>query len=162
MRNVISPNSAISYANQNVVFILWLYNSSHYSLLEESFVDALGSLESEREMKKWIKDILLKMHPRSVCPVILSDLTFDIFSEYLASKKLSRQHSGNASNTLSASSYDSYRSALMHLYRMSKYDMDESFATDLKQFMTGMKRTVSLNCCFLLHLQITNIFRTQM
>ena len=162
MRNVISPNSTISYANQNVVFILWLYNSSHHSLLEESFVDALGSLESEREMKKWIKDILLKMHPRSVCPVILSDLTFDIFSEYLASKKLSRQHSGNASNTLSASSYDSYRSALMHLYRMSKYDMDESFATDLKQFMTGMKRTVSLNCCFLLHLQITNMFRTQM
>jgi hypothetical protein len=25
MRNVISPKSAISYANQNVVFILWLY-----------------------------------------------------------------------------------------------------------------------------------------
>ena len=162
MRNVISPNSAISYANQNVVFILWLYNSSHHSLLEESFIEALGSLESEREMKKWIKDILMKMHPRSVCPVILSHLTFDIFSEYLASKKLSRHHSGNASNTLSASSYDSNRSALMHLYRMSKYDMDESFATDLKQFMTGMKRTVSLNCCFLLHLQITNIFRTQM
>ena len=55
MRNVISPKSVISYANQNVVFILWLYNSPHRSLLEESFVEALGSLENEREMKKWIK-----------------------------------------------------------------------------------------------------------
>ncbi|KAL3775170.1 hypothetical protein HJC23_000313 [Cyclotella cryptica] len=141
MRNVISPKSAISYANQNVVFILWLHNSPHRSLLEESFVEALDSLENEKEMKKWIKDILLKMHPRSVCPVILCNLTFDIFSEYLASKKLSRKHIGNVSNTLSASSYDSYRSALMHLYRMSKYDMDSHFATDLSQFMTGMKRT---------------------
>ncbi len=148
MRNVISPKSAISYANQNVVFILWLYNSPHRSLLEESLVEAHGSVEGDREMKKWIKDILLKMHPRSVCPVVLSYCTFDIFREYLASKKLSRQHIGNASNTVSASSYDSYRSALMHLYRMSKYDMDSHFATDLSQFMTGMKCTVSFICVF--------------
>ena len=106
-------------------------------------------LENDREMKKWINDILLKMHPRSACPVLLSNLTFDIFIEYLASKKLSRQHIGNVSNTLSASSCDSYQSALMHLYRMSKYNMDSHFATDLSQFMTGMKRTVSFICFFL-------------
>ena len=147
MRNEISPKSAISYANQNVVFILWLYNTPHRSLLEESFVDAPGSLENDREMKKWIKDILLTMHPRSVCPVILSKLTFDIFSEYLASKKLSRQHIGNASNALSASSYGNYWSALMHLYRMSKYDMDSHFATDLSQFITGMKHMCFCNFC---------------
>ena len=51
MHNVISPKSAISYVNQNVVFILWLYNSPHHSLLEESFVEALGLLENDWEMK---------------------------------------------------------------------------------------------------------------
>ena len=90
IHNVFSPKSAISYANQNIVFILSLFNSPHCYFQEEFFVEALGSLKNDQEMKKWIADILPKMHPRDFCPVILSDLTFDFFSEFLASKTLLR------------------------------------------------------------------------
>ena len=38
--------------------------------------------------------------------------------------------------------YENCRSALMHLYRMSKYEVEEEFDTKLKQFMNGMKRTL--------------------
>ena len=46
------------------------------------------------------------------------------------------------SDMLSISVYENCRSALMHLYRMSKYEMEEEFDMKLKQFMNGMKRTL--------------------
>ena len=43
---------------------------------------------------------------------------------------------------LSVASYDQAKSALVHLFRMSKYDMPMEFAEKLKIFMKGMKRHV--------------------
>jgi hypothetical protein len=46
-------------------------------------------------------------------------------------------------NSLGVSSYDMAKSALVHLYRMSKYDIPVEFADNLKIFMKGMKRHVA-------------------
>ncbi len=44
---------------------------------------------------------------------------------------------------MGVASYDQAKSALVHLYRMSKYDISSDFADNLKIFMKGMKRIVA-------------------
>jgi hypothetical protein len=44
---------------------------------------------------------------------------------------------------LGVASYDQAKSALIHLYRMSKHDIPSDFADNLKIFMKVMKRTVA-------------------
>jgi hypothetical protein len=45
--------------------------------------------------------------------------------------------------SLGVASYDQAKSALVHLYRMSKSDIPLDYADNLKIFMKGMKRTVA-------------------
>ena len=55
----------------------------------------------------------------------------------------SRGKSKGRPNSLGVSLYDMAKSALVHLHRMSKYDIPVEFADNLKIFMNGMKRHVA-------------------
>ncbi len=75
------------------------------------------------------------------CPFILSNLTLPHFSNFISIRTRSRGKTKGSS--LGVASYDQAKSALIHLHRMSKYDMSSDFAENLKMFMKGMKRTVA-------------------
>ena len=74
------------------------------------------------------------------CPILLTKITFNIFSCYMSMKK-----SKNSRLYLSATSYGGIRSALTHLYRVSVKEMDKLFKKELSQFMSGMKRVIASN-----------------
>ena len=73
-------------------------------------------------------------------PILLKNMTFNIFSHYMSMKK-----SENSGVYLSATRYGGILSALTHLYRVSGKDMDQGFKKELYQFMSGMKRVIDSN-----------------
>ncbi len=111
MRGIIADGSATGYSWSNVNFIDWLMSSeSCICVLETWFLFAVESL-NEREHKAYTKSVLLAMDPHlDNCPIILSSVTFELFSHYLATKK--KKGGGH----LSVQTCDGCRSALMHMY----------------------------------------------
>ncbi len=144
MSNVISSNTSENYNTNNVGFVWWLIQSSRYHLIEGWALTAINNKTTITKKKKKIKALINAMYcDDNNSPVILSDLTFEIFSEYLATKKVIRCHRNNSTQMLSKSTYDLCQSALMHMFKMSKYDMSEEFAKKLSRFMAGLKQKVS-------------------
>jgi hypothetical protein len=94
--------------------------------------------------KKYVQECLLACSPEDKnCPFILSNLTFAHFSNFLSTRTRSRGKTKGQPNTLGVSANDTARSALVHLYRMSKYDLPVEFSDNLKIYMKGMKRHVA-------------------
>ena len=113
-------------------------------LLESWFVERLAAFTTLTEKKKYVQECLLACSPEdNNCPFILSNLTFAHFSNFLSTRTRSRGKNKGQPNSLGVSSYDMAKSALVHLYRMSKYDIPAEFADNLKIFMKGMKRHVA-------------------
>ena len=77
------------------------------------------------------------------CPFILSNLFSAHFSNFLSTRTRTQGKRKGEPNSLLVSSYDQAKSALIHLFRMSKYDMPLDFAEKLKMFMKGMKQHVA-------------------
>ena len=73
----------------------------------------------------------------------MSNLTFPHFSNFLSTRTRTRGKNKGKQNSLGVASYDQAKSTLVHLFRMSKYDIPAEFAENLKIFMKGMKRTVA-------------------
>ena len=76
------------------------------------------------------------------CPFVLSNLTFAHFSNFLATRTRARGKRKGEANSLGVASFDQARSSLVHLFRMSKYEMLVDFADKLKIFMKGLKRHI--------------------
>jgi hypothetical protein len=76
------------------------------------------------------------------CPFILSNLTFTHFSNFLSTRTRSKGKNKGQPNSLGVASYDQAKSALIHLYWMSKYDIPVEFAENLKIFMKGIMRHI--------------------
>ena len=145
MGKVVATKSALNYAYQNASFALFCYETEELMelLLEPWFIMRLTELTSRpAAQKKYMQECLLACSAEDDnCPFILSNLTFPHFSNFLSIRTRSRGKTKGSS--LGVSSYDQAKSALVHLYRMSKYDMSSDFADNLKMFMKGMKRTVA-------------------
>ena len=77
------------------------------------------------------------------CPFVLSELTFDHFSTFLSTRTSARGKKKGQPNSLGIASFDQAKSALVHLFRMSKYKMLEPMNEKLKMFMKCMKRHVA-------------------
>ena len=122
---------------------MWLYDDvGRRNLLEPWYVAKIEGLTLAQK-KQVTKDILLSMNAQdNHCPVNLDHLSFAKFSDYLANRKLVKSDKNKKSTLLSKSMSEGCRSALMYLYRMSKYSASESFTKDLRQFMSGLKRQV--------------------
>lgn len=149
MSNIVAAKSQYKYRNENIIFILWIFNDSvRDSLLEEELVgeieeakaSTVGSIHKKKKaMREVIKKRLIELDDYSCerCPVKLERLNFDVISRYLTSRKKKN------SRYLSKPSYDGIRSALCHLYRCSNKTMCPEMEKKLKRFMSGMKRTVA-------------------
>jgi hypothetical protein len=79
------------------------------------------------------------------CPFILSNLTFEQFSDFVTQHKTCRGKGRGLSILMSLgnASYKQSQSALKHLFRMSKYAMQTNFFDNLKQFTKGIRRHVA-------------------
>ena len=77
------------------------------------------------------------------CPFILSNLTFEQFSDFVTQRKARRGKARGLAMSLGNASYEQSQSALKHLFRMSKYAMQTNFFDDLKQFTKGIRRHVA-------------------
>ncbi len=149
MMNVVAKSSLTNYASKNVDLLMWLYADArrHY-LLEPWYLNHVEGL-SDKERSSTTKEILLSMNARdNNCPVHLDLLSFAKFSDYLATKKLRRAgNNRKRGDNPSKSLYESCRSALMHMFRMSSYTPSDYFLKNIKQFMSGIKRKASLHFC---------------
>ncbi len=137
----------INYAHQNLSFALYCHESGELSstLFEPWFAQQLQEpFATATARKKYVQECLLAMSPEDDnCPFILSNLSFAHFSNFFSTRTRSRGKRKGEPNSLSVSSYDQAKIALVHLFRMSKYDMPMKFAEKLKMFMKGMKRHVT-------------------
>ena len=146
MREVISSSSQYGYSYMNTNLIVWLLqNEAYHYMLEPWYIEEMRDL-SERKRKGVTKKMVENLYEEEDrCPIILSSLTFKVFSHFMATRKLSEKHRKirkTKSSYLAASTYDNYRSALMHLFRMSKYEVPDVFVKQLRQFMSGMRRRI--------------------
>ena len=118
-------------------------------LLEEWFIAKLEDAEAADRlrrkatrpaMREVCRDCLDAVNKEAKnCPLILPALTFNLFSHYLTTRK--KKCNNNA--MLSRTAYNGIRSSLVHLYRMSGYEMRQEMTKELAQFMSGLKRTVT-------------------
>ena len=146
MGKVVASQSARNYAYQNSSFVLFCYENDQLRdlLLDPRFIEGLEQCTTASAKKKFMQDSLLACNAEDdYCPFILSNLTFPHFSNFLSTRTRTRGKKKGQQNSLGVASYDQAKSALVHLFRVSKYDMPLEFANHLKIFMKGMKRTVA-------------------
>ena len=110
--------------------------------MEPWFTRVLAQCTTSKTKTKYLQDCFLACSAEdNNCPFILSNLIFPHFSNFLLIRTRARGKTKGSS--LGVASYDQAKSKLIHLYRMSKYDIPSDFAGNLKIFMKGMKRTVA-------------------
>ncbi len=90
-----------------------------------------------------MQECLLAMSPEDdSCPFILLNLSFAHFSNFLSTRTRTQGKRKGEPNSLGVGSFDQAKCALVHLFRMSKYDMPMDFAEKLKMFMKDIKQNV--------------------
>jgi len=146
MGKVVAKASARNYARQNAHFALYCFESDELrdSLLEPWFVEKLGGCRNVSAQKKYAYKCFEIMRAEDDnCPFVLSELTFAHFSTFLSTRTSARGKNKGQPNSLGIASFDQAKSALVHLFRMSKYKMLEPMSEKLKMFMKCMKRHVA-------------------
>ena len=153
MKRVVADNSNITYRNNNIILILWLYdNETHREeVLRDWMIEELNravSADEETEATRKKRTAARAVYRKALdnintvdnnCSILLDKLTFNLFSHYLTTRK---KRDGDL---LSKAGYGQIRSALKHLYRMCSEKFDDDYDKDLSQFMSGLKRTVTLS-----------------
>ncbi len=143
---VVATKSSMNYACQNAVFALFCHDNDKWRdhLLESWIVERLAEFARLTKKKKYAQECFLACSREdNNCPFILLNLTFIHFSNFLSTRSRSRGKNKGQPNSLGVASYDQAKSAFVHLYRMSKYDLPVEFAEDLKIFMKGIKQHVA-------------------
>mmetsp|Transcript_13153 Transcript_13153/g.27837 ORF Transcript_13153/g.27837 Transcript_13153/m.27837 type:complete len:92 (+) Transcript_13153:350-625(+) len=83
------------------------------------------------------KDMILVMDPhKDNCPLNLNLVTFELFLQFLVTKK--KKGGGD----FSAQSYDGCCSALMHMFCCSKYTCTDHFSENIVDFICAMRRKI--------------------
>jgi hypothetical protein len=151
MNRVVADNSIVTYRNNNIILILWLYDHENYreDVLRDSFVEELIVADSSdqatagtRRKRPAIREVCRKALDNintvdNNCPVMLEKLTFNLFSHYLSTRR------NKKGEYLSKTGYGQIRSSVKHMYRMCGKEMDNTYEKLLSQFMSGLKRTVA-------------------
>ena len=100
MKNVVATSSGDQYQNGNIKFLMWVYTSNdHRCLLSTKVLDPMGFSDEEfqggrltkthhtaalRKILRVALDIMVRSDP-TTSPIMLSNLNFVVFSEYLLS-----------------------------------------------------------------------------
>lgn len=151
MKKSVGDGSNYNYDNQNITFILWLFDNDMHreELLADWMVSRLyeaqaldnvtnGGRSKRPNMRAACKEALSAMNKHEDnCPIVLPKLTFNLFSHYMTTRK------DRKGELLDKSSYGQVRSALAHLYKNSKHEKSAEFEKDLSIFVGGLKRTVT-------------------
>ena len=101
MKRVVLVNSSVLYRNNNILFILWLYDSDEMreEFLQDWMVEKMNRADSldqrtngtrrsrpaVREVCKQALDSINKTDKK--CPIILNKLTFNLFPPSLTTRK---------------------------------------------------------------------------
>ncbi len=108
------------------------------------FVERLAKFATLTKIKKYAQECFLACSwEDDNCPFILLNLTFVHFSNFLSTRTRSRGKNKGQPNYLGVTSYDQAMSVLVHLYRMSKYNIPVEFAENLKIFMKGIRQHIA-------------------
>ena len=86
MSKVISSQSTTKYAGQNATFAIFCYHSIELRevLLEPWFIEEVSLQATEFFKQRHAKNCCVKMSPQDDnCPFILSNLTFEQFSNFV-------------------------------------------------------------------------------
>lgn len=146
MAKCVATQLSGKYSGQTAGFVMYCFASDELreSLLETWFIEDMYKIEKPFEQKRYAKECCMNSNPDDDnCPLILSNLTFAQYSDYLSTRKRCKGKNRGEVMALSNSSYEQSQSALKHLFRMSKYTMSSSFIEQLKQFTQGIRRTVA-------------------
>ena len=99
MDQMVAENSKIAYRNSNTLFILWLYNKEDLreEVLQDWMVeklhiaandDLLCNNRKQTEMRRVCYEALEAINRAdNNCPIILSKINFNIFSDYVSTRK---------------------------------------------------------------------------
>ena len=142
MSKVISLQSITKYAGQNATFAIFCCHSIELRdvLLEPWFIEEVSLQATEYTKQRCAKHCCVKMSPQDDNrPFILSNLTFEQFSDFVTQRKACRGKGRGLSMSLGNASYKQSQSALKHLFRMSKYAMQTNFFDNLEQFTKGIR-----------------------
>ncbi len=141
MAKVVSKQFADKYVGQNSIFAIFCYKSAELRefLLEPWFIQQLDEHATETLKKKHAKNYCLVRSPEdNKRPFILTNLTFPHFSNFVTQQKARKGKSWGKAMCLGNLSYEQCQSALKHLFRMSRYNMEPNFFSHLKQFTKGI------------------------
>ena len=146
LTNVVSKSSRTSYNASNKNFLLYVYSRkaepTYWRILKDTAHEELGNATNDRELKRIVTRLLKSFVDSNTCPFVLSNLSFDIFSEYIVSRTRGNDQIGERT-TFSTSYYQTMRSAFVHLYRTAGTTLPDPFKRQLKNFMGGLARTVA-------------------
>jgi hypothetical protein len=133
-RSYIGPKTRYNYHGATTRFVVWLFENGHQNLLDTKLLDALKK-EAEKSISDLHKPALeyISKATHDYHPIDLTTLTEDHFLSFL----LSRTPTGKF---LSKSTYGTYRSGLLDLFRSCGIDQSNSFKRDLEQSFAGLKR----------------------
>ena len=150
MNLYVASTSAKNYTRSNVQLAIYLFDTDAERYLHSSFLDeavdaddldfSLGQKkDGKREnLRKICMDQLLKVNKHDDnCPIVLQKVTFNVFSNYLATKR------NKKGQMLSKSTYGTLRSALTHLYKMAGQEIPDKFRQEMSTFSRGIKRKVT-------------------
>ena len=146
MRNPVGDGSTKFYTNQNTLYLLHCLKHDR-EMLSDDAIDAFAAVghgeeelspHAKKQQDKERRRIARNLLSGDECPVKLELITGKRFLSYLLSLR-------NAKNNtrLSASSYQSKRSGLFHLFRSFRVPQPPTLKEDLKSAMKGLKRTVA-------------------
>ena len=109
MAQCIATNLSGKYAGQTAGFVMYCYDSDELrgELLEPWFIEKISEIEKQPNQKKYAKECIMKSSPEDDnCPLILSNLTFAIFSEYLSMRTWCKGQNWEEVMALSNASYE--------------------------------------------------------
>ena len=108
MSKVISVQSTKKYAGQNATFAFFCYHSEKLwnVLLEPWFIEEVRLQATAHAKQQCVKEMCVKMCPQDDnCPLILSNLTFEQFSDFVTQHKARRGKGRGLTMSLGNASY---------------------------------------------------------
>ncbi len=145
----VADSTKKTYANQMTNYILWLMESTATCVvLEQWYIDGVSCLTMHCKKKEFGREVFFAMDPKgNNCPIKLSDLTFEMFSNYLNQLKPKQQRKGVKSEVMLAGMYDLNKSGLMYMFKTSKYGAPTTdFIRELQLYIGSLKQNVSVKC----------------
>lgn len=146
MSNIVADSSKTHYKSQLAAFLVWLFHHPQSNVLLKPTVQAafnnanLLDLQQPnskgKKLRKASLNSLSGVKNVETCPIHIDQLSFEVVSQYMVSRRKSD------GSFFSKSAYDAIRSAIMHLYRNVRLHAPDAMVKSLSHLVAGLKRTI--------------------